>query len=158
MLQFELQTLNCLIIGYCWYSGVRYSNFHCILIILILVHLIFSHLLLDHIHTDGFAGNRTGDFFDQASCSTFERRIPRNEPVLNIVACSGYVFFFSTVSHRRMPFQRSNPVAWPFWCHNTLTATACQLIYTTLYLYKHHLLPTGWCFAPKGEHSIMAGL
>ena len=33
-----------------------------------------------------------------------------------------------------------------------------QLINTTLYPYKHHLLPTSWCFAPQGEHPTMAGL
>ena len=27
-----------------------------------------------------------------------------------------------------------------------------------MYLYKHHLLPTSWCFVPQGKHSTMAGL
>ena len=43
--------------------------------------------------------------------------------------------FFLLASYMKMPLQRNTPVTWPFCCHNTLTATAYQLINTTLYLY-----------------------
>ena len=37
--------------------------------------------------------------------------------------------FFLLASYMKMPLQRSTPVTWPFYCHNTLTATAHQLIF-----------------------------
>ena len=54
------------------------------------------------------------------------------------------IIIFFLVSNMKMLLQKNTPVTWPFCCHNTLTATAYQLINTTLYLYKHHLLPTSW--------------
>ena len=54
-------------------------------------------------------------------------QIPFQIPKFSIKQCLFFCFFL-LVSYMKMFLQRNTPVTWPFFCHNTLTATAYQLI------------------------------
>ena len=71
----------------------------------------------------------------RAECAQFfwvllvEKTVIAESSILTFFYFLFFLFFiFLSVSHMRMPLQRSTTVAWPFWCHNTLPATAYQLI------------------------------
>ena len=59
-----------------------------------------------------------------------------NECHLNCMSLrSFFLLLLLLASYMKMPLQRDTPLTWPFYCHNTLRATAYRLINTTLYLF-----------------------
>ena len=66
-------------------------------------------------------------------------------------------FFFVGQLHKDAPTEE-HPGNLTILMSEHFNGNSPWLINTTLYNYKHHLLLTGWCFVPQGEHSTLAGL
>ena len=68
-----------------------------------------------------------------------------------------FFFFFVGQLHKDAPTEE-HPGNLTILMSEHFNGNSPWLINTTLYNYKHHLLLTGWCFVPQGEHSTLAGL